>query len=124
MVWPIILEMKSFRVASYYGGTIRESTNGYSVKGWPFTILRNIWLNELRHQPAAPKIVELEADEKLDDVSAAKSGDRHHPAQSSMRHAKSGTMLDHYAQTDMDELIPAQELMLDAIFSHAERTVQ
>jgi integrase len=45
-------------------------------------------------------------------------------AQRSMRHAKSATMLDHYAQTDMDELIAAQELMLDAIFSHAEGTVQ
>jgi hypothetical protein len=29
-------------------------------------------------------------------------------------------MLDHYAQTDMDELIGAQEMILDAIFSHAE----
>jgi len=29
-------------------------------------------------------------------------------------------MLDHYAQTDMEELIAAQEMMLlDAIFSHA-----
>jgi integrase len=45
-------------------------------------------------------------------------------AQRSMRHAKSATMLDHYAQTDMDELIAAQELMLDAIFSHAEGTLQ
>jgi integrase len=45
-------------------------------------------------------------------------------AQRSMRHAKSSTMLDHYAQTDMEELIAAQELMLDAIFSHAGTTVQ
>jgi integrase len=44
--------------------------------------------------------------------------------QRSMRHAKSTTMLDHYAQTDMDELIAAQEMMLDAIFAHAEGTVQ
>ena len=27
-------------------------------------------------------------------------------------------MLDQYAQTDMKELIAAQQLMLDAIFSH------
>ncbi|MFZ0898574.1 MAG: site-specific integrase [Candidatus Sulfotelmatobacter sp.] len=45
-------------------------------------------------------------------------------AQRSLRHSKSTTMLDHYAQTDMDELIAAQELMLDAIFSHAEGPVQ
>ena len=36
---------------------------------------------------------------------------------------KSSTMLDHYAQTDMDELIAAQEMMLDAIFSHADGSV-
>jgi integrase len=45
-------------------------------------------------------------------------------AQRSMRHARVTTMLDHYAQTDMDELIAAQELMLDAIFSHATGAVQ
>jgi hypothetical protein len=45
-------------------------------------------------------------------------------AQRSMRHAKATTMLDHYAQTDMDELIAAQELVLDAIFSHAGGAVQ
>ncbi len=44
-------------------------------------------------------------------------------AQRSMRHAKSSTMLDHYAQTDMDELIAAQEMILDAIFSHADGSV-
>ena len=50
--------------------------------------------------------------------------DRRQTVQRSMRHAKSTTMLDYYAQTDMDELIAAQEMMLDAIFSHAEGTVQ
>jgi integrase len=45
-------------------------------------------------------------------------------AQRSMRHARSATMLDHYAQTDMDELIAAQEMILDAIFSHTDGTVQ
>ncbi len=43
--------------------------------------------------------------------------------QRSMRHAKSTTMLDQYAQTGMDELIAAQEMMLDAIFSHSEGPV-
>ncbi len=33
-------------------------------------------------------------------------------------------MLDHYAQTDMDELIAAQEMMLDTIFGHKEGAVQ
>ena len=44
-------------------------------------------------------------------------------AQRSTRHAKSTTMPDHYAQTDMDELIVAQEMMLDAIFSHEGEAV-
>jgi integrase len=39
--------------------------------------------------------------------------------QCSLRHARSTTTLDHYSQTDMEELIAAQEMMLDAIFSHA-----
>ncbi len=40
-------------------------------------------------------------------------------AQRSMRHATSKIMLDQYAQTDMDELIAAQEMILEAIFSNA-----
>ena len=34
-----------------------------SVKGWLFTILRNIWLNQLRQRRTAPDLVELDADE-------------------------------------------------------------
>jgi DNA-directed RNA polymerase specialized sigma24 family protein len=47
------------------------------VRGWLFTILRNIWLNDLRHQRASPKIAELASDETLADVSVATSGDPH-----------------------------------------------
>jgi RNA polymerase sigma-70 factor (ECF subfamily) len=36
---------------------------GSNVKGWLFTILRNIWLNQVRQRRAAPKIVELDVDE-------------------------------------------------------------
>jgi hypothetical protein len=41
-----------------------------------------------------------------------------------MRHARSSTLLDHNAQTNMDVLIAAQELMLEVIFSHAGGGVQ
>lgn len=34
-----------------------------SVKGWLFTILRNIWLNQLRQRRTAPDLIELDADE-------------------------------------------------------------
>jgi RNA polymerase sigma-70 factor, ECF subfamily len=40
--------------------------HGGSVKGWLFTILRNIWLNQLRKRWAAPDLVEFEADELVD----------------------------------------------------------
>ena len=43
--------------------------------------------------------------------------------QRSLRNAKSTTTLDHYTQTDMEELIVAQEMMLDAIFRHSEGPV-
>jgi RNA polymerase sigma-70 factor, ECF subfamily len=34
-----------------------------SVKSWLFTILRNIWLNNLRQRRTAPDLIELDADE-------------------------------------------------------------
>src|ERR1700720_4693424 len=48
-----------------------------NVKSWLFTILRNIWLNQLRHERAGPKIAELDSDENLTDVSIATSEDPH-----------------------------------------------
>jgi RNA polymerase sigma-70 factor, ECF subfamily len=46
-----------------------------NVKGWLFTILRNVWLNQLRHERAGPKIAELDSDENLADVSVATTED-------------------------------------------------
>jgi RNA polymerase sigma-70 factor, ECF subfamily len=37
---------------------------GGSMKSWLFTILRNIWLNQIRRRRTAPDWVELDADEK------------------------------------------------------------
>ena len=34
-----------------------------NLKGWLFTILRNVWLNQVRHLRTRPEIVELDADE-------------------------------------------------------------
>jgi RNA polymerase sigma-70 factor (ECF subfamily) len=36
--------------------------SGASAKSWLFTILRNIWLNQLRHRRTAPDVVELDSD--------------------------------------------------------------
>ena len=46
-------------------GSLREDSN---VKSWLFTILRNIWLNQLRQQRTAPKFAELDVDESIADV--------------------------------------------------------
>ena len=53
-------------------GSLREDSN---VKSWLFTILRNIWLNQLREQRAAPKIVELDVEESIADVAVETSED-------------------------------------------------
>jgi RNA polymerase sigma-70 factor, ECF subfamily len=53
---------------------LRRDSN---VKSWLFTILRNIWLNQLRHERAGPKIAELDSDENLADVSVSTSEGPH-----------------------------------------------
>jgi RNA polymerase sigma-70 factor, ECF subfamily len=41
-------------------GRLRDDSN---VKGWLFTILRNIWLNEVRQRRKAPESLDVETDE-------------------------------------------------------------
>jgi len=48
-----------------------------NVKSWLFTILRNIWLNQLRQRRAAPKIVELDVDESTAELAVETSKDPH-----------------------------------------------
>jgi RNA polymerase sigma-70 factor, ECF subfamily len=38
---------------------------GSNVKSWLFVIMRNAWLNEIRHDQAGPKFVELESETAL-----------------------------------------------------------
>src|SRR5712664_3890849 len=53
-------------------GSLRPGSN---VKSWLFTILRNIWLNQLRQRRAAPKIVELDVDESTAELAVEASKD-------------------------------------------------
>jgi RNA polymerase sigma-70 factor, ECF subfamily len=53
---------------------LRPSSN---VKSWLFTILRNIWLNQLRHERTVPQVVELDAHEDIADVVIETSKDPH-----------------------------------------------
>jgi RNA polymerase sigma-70 factor, ECF subfamily len=49
-------------------GSLRPDSN---LKSWLFKILRNVWLNYLRHERSAPKIAEFDSDENLADVCVA-----------------------------------------------------
>jgi RNA polymerase sigma-70 factor (ECF subfamily) len=51
---------------------LRSDSN---VKGWLFTILRNIWLNRLRRRQATPKMVELDMDESAAQIAVEASKD-------------------------------------------------
>jgi RNA polymerase sigma-70 factor (ECF subfamily) len=53
-----------------------------------FTILRNIWLNQLRHRRSTPQIVELEAYEGIADVAIETSKDPHAQYTSKMEQEK------------------------------------
>jgi RNA polymerase sigma-70 factor, ECF subfamily len=45
--------------------SLRPDSN---LKSWLFTILRNIWLNQLRQRRTSPNVVELDADEESSDI--------------------------------------------------------
>jgi RNA polymerase sigma-70 factor (ECF subfamily) len=53
---------------------LREGSN---VKSWLFTILRNIWLNHLRHERAGPDVVDLDGDQTIADLAVDHSKDPH-----------------------------------------------
>ena len=53
-------------------GRLREHSN---VKAWLYTILRNIWLNQLRQQRTTPKVVELDVDQSIADIAVETSED-------------------------------------------------
>jgi RNA polymerase sigma-70 factor, ECF subfamily len=52
--------------------SLRPDSN---IRGWLFTILRNVWLNHVRHERSGPKIAELDSDESLADRSVAVAED-------------------------------------------------
>lgn len=39
-----------------------------NLKGWLFVIMRNVWLNEVRHKHSGPLFVELESNESTQDA--------------------------------------------------------
>jgi RNA polymerase sigma-70 factor (ECF subfamily) len=51
--------------------------SGSNMKSWLFTILRNIWLNELRRRRTKPEMVELDSDGRGADEPTDTSKDPH-----------------------------------------------
>jgi RNA polymerase sigma-70 factor (ECF subfamily) len=51
---------------------LRENSK---LKSWLFTILRNVWLNQLRQRRAAPTLVELDVDQSIADIAVETSED-------------------------------------------------
>jgi len=55
-------------------GRLREDSN---LKGWLFTILRNLWLNRVRKHRTGPQIVDVDAEEYTVEHLAGNSPDAH-----------------------------------------------
>src|SRR5688572_33007071 len=49
------------------GAANQPQLNG-NLKAWLFVIMRNAWLNQLRHDQSGPRFVELEPNEQTDDA--------------------------------------------------------
>jgi RNA polymerase sigma-70 factor, ECF subfamily len=54
-------------------GAIKRLRSGSNVKGWMFTILRNVWLNQLRRRRRCP-ISDVPVDESASDVVGKSDG--------------------------------------------------
>jgi RNA polymerase sigma-70 factor, ECF subfamily len=55
-------------------GRLRPGSN---IKGWLFTILRNVWRNQLRKLRNGPQVVEIEADNQVANKIVEQSADSH-----------------------------------------------
>lgn len=53
---------------------LRENSN---VKGWLFTILRNLWFNELRKRRSAPNLLEIDGEDNAADGLVGNAKDSH-----------------------------------------------
>jgi RNA polymerase sigma-70 factor (ECF subfamily) len=55
-------------------GRLRKDSN---AKAWLFTILRNIWLNQVRQQQTGPKLLEIDAHENIANLVIESAQDPH-----------------------------------------------
>ena len=54
-------------------GAANQPPAGSNLKAWLFVIMRNAWLNQVRHNQNGPRFVDLETNEQAEDAHA---GDR------------------------------------------------
>ena len=47
---------------------VNQPPGNGNLKAWLFVIMRNAWLNQIRHRQSGPRFVELEMDDKADDA--------------------------------------------------------
>jgi RNA polymerase sigma-70 factor, ECF subfamily len=66
-------------------GNLRVGSN---VKTWLFTILRNVWFNQLRYQRTRPRLIELDGDERIANLIAASSRNPHELYSAKAQHAQ------------------------------------
>jgi RNA polymerase sigma-70 factor, ECF subfamily len=66
-------------------GSLRPDSN---IKGWLFTILRNIWFNQLRRRRSAPRLIELDLNNHGADFAAPRSKDPHNLYVSNLEHKR------------------------------------
>jgi len=49
-----------------------------NLKSWLYTIMRNTWLNQMRHAHSGPQFVDIDEEQEQNPVTQAKSGDNPH----------------------------------------------
>lgn len=62
------------RAVRAFGGLAPDS----NMKGWLFAVMRNIWLNQIRHSRSGPLFVELEAEEEANRIQAGRNANDPH----------------------------------------------
>ena len=58
------------RAVRAFGGLVPDS----NLKGWLFSIMRNVWLNQLRHSRVGPRFVDLSGEP--DDLTSVRAASR------------------------------------------------
>src|SRR5580693_5749678 len=105
-----------------------------NVKSWLFTILRNIWLNQMRQRRTAPDIADLDSDENGENRAVDSSKDPHaayvsHLESEQVRHAieqlplefREIILLREYEELSYEEIAAMLQCPLGTVMSRLAR---